>query len=152
MQDPAAPAAADWGADRGIVGGFRRRRFRRLTPCADAGLGILRTRDQTVRATRRTRRRRGRLPAGSQAIGAACRLPPGRAVEDSPAPGRARFDRFVAATELPIAALALAVAPALVVEGHARTAAVRDIAHAINWIIWLAFCAEYAVKAALTPD
>ncbi|HJZ72035.1 MAG TPA: ion channel [Vicinamibacterales bacterium] len=65
---------------------------------------------------------------------------------------RTRFDRFVAVSELPIAFLAVLVAPTLVVEGHARTAAVRDLAHAVNWMIWLTFCGAYTVKAVLTPD
>ncbi|HKB10854.1 MAG TPA: ion channel, partial [Vicinamibacterales bacterium] len=71
---------------------------------------------------------------------------------DSTASARSRLDRFVAVSELPIAALALLVAPALVIEGHARTAAIRDLARAANWIIWLTFCAAYAVKVILTPD
>jgi voltage-gated potassium channel len=79
-------------------------------------------------------------------------LPNDGHVADSPAVQRARFDRFVAWTELPVAVLALLVAPALVVEGHAKTAAVRELARGVNWIIWLAFCGEYVTKVTLTPD
>jgi len=73
-------------------------------------------------------------------------------VAESTASARARLDRFVALSELPIAALALLVAPTLVVEGHAGTAAVRALAHAVNWTIWLTFCVAYAVKMILTRD
>jgi len=76
----------------------------------------------------------------------------GVAMSESTASASSRLDRFVAVSELPIAMLALLVAPALVVESHARTTAVRDLAHAVNWIIWITFCAAYAVKVALTPD
>lgn len=64
----------------------------------------------------------------------------------------ARFDRFVAITELPIAILALLIAPAIVLEGHAKTIAVREIAHAVNWVVWLAFCGEYVGKLLLAPN
>src|SRR5262249_29124896 len=57
-----------------------------------------------------------------------------------------RFERFSATTEMPIAALALLVAPAIVLETHARSLAVRDAAQAANWVIWIALCAEYAIK------
>jgi voltage-gated potassium channel len=63
-----------------------------------------------------------------------------------------RFNRFSAVTELPIAALALLMAPVLVIEGHATTELVRAIARSGNWIIWFVFCGEYAVKVWLAPD
>lgn len=65
---------------------------------------------------------------------------------------RARFNSFTAATELPIAVLALLIAPALVVEGHTSNPHIRDLARWTNWIIWLAFCGEYAIKIVLTPE
>jgi voltage-gated potassium channel len=65
---------------------------------------------------------------------------------------KARFEKFVAMTELPITILALLIAPALVLEGHAKTAGIREAARAVNWIVWVAFCGEYVVKVALTPD
>src|SRR5262249_20197373 len=94
------------------------------------------------------------MPIASQCPGKwrARRLPLRAAVTDSTVSARTRFDRFVAVSELPIAFLAVLVAPTLVVEGHARTAAVRDLAHAVNWMIWLTFCGAYTVKAVLTPD
>jgi voltage-gated potassium channel len=58
----------------------------------------------------------------------------------------------VAATELPVTILALVIAPALVLEGHAKTAGIREAARAVNWIVWLAFCGEYTAKLALAPD
>ena len=42
--------------------------------------------------------------------------------------------------------LALLVVPALVIEEHATTPLVRHIAVTLNWIIWLAFCAEFAIR------
>jgi voltage-gated potassium channel len=63
-----------------------------------------------------------------------------------------RFESFAAKTELPIAALAFLIAPVLVIEGHAKTELVRDLARAANWIIWLVFCAEYVIKVRLAPD
>jgi voltage-gated potassium channel len=63
-----------------------------------------------------------------------------------------RFDHFVAATELPIATLALLIAPVLVIESHATSALARTSAHAANWGIWVAFCGEYITKVALAPN
>jgi voltage-gated potassium channel len=64
----------------------------------------------------------------------------------------ARFERFVAVTELPVTLLALLIAPALVLESHAKTAALREAARAVNWIVWILFCGEYLAKLALAPD
>jgi voltage-gated potassium channel len=64
----------------------------------------------------------------------------------------ARFEKFVAVTELPITILALLIAPALVLEGHAKTAGIREAARAVNWIVWISFCSEYLAKLALAPD
>src|SRR5262245_33918581 len=64
----------------------------------------------------------------------------------------AGFDRFVALTGLPITLLALLIAPALVIEGHAKSAAVREAARAVNWIVWIAFCGQYVAKVTLSPD
>jgi len=63
-----------------------------------------------------------------------------------------RFDRFVRATELPLALLALLIVPALMLEDRAQTWQLRDLALAINWFVWLAFCVEYAGKLALSPN
>ena len=79
-------------------------------------------------------------------------MPLASAVTDATAPRRIRFETFAAMTEPAVAALALLIAPALVVESHARTRLVRDAAHGVNWMIWLVFCGEYAVKLALSSD
>ena len=63
-----------------------------------------------------------------------------------------RFERLEKATDLPLAALALIVVPALVLEDAGTTAAIRQAAHVANWIVWLAFCAEYIGKLLLAPD
>ena len=73
-------------------------------------------------------------------------------MDSSDASRRARFEKFVAITELPVAILALLIAPAVILEGHARTLGIRSAAWTVNWIIWVAFCAEYAMKLALAPD
>ena len=64
----------------------------------------------------------------------------------------ARFEKFVAMTELPIAILALLIAPAIVLEAHAKTLGIRTAAWPVNWIICVAFCAEYVLKVGLAAD
>jgi len=81
---------------------------------------------------------------------AARRLPIARRVS-SPA-RHARFEAFVTATEMPVATLALLVAPVLVLESHTDRALVRHIAHGVNWAIWLVFCGEYLGKVVLAPE
>jgi voltage-gated potassium channel len=63
-----------------------------------------------------------------------------------------RFDRLEKATDVPLALLALLIVPALVLEDRASSPLLREAAHAINWIVWLAFCAEYVGKLLLAPD
>ena len=65
---------------------------------------------------------------------------------------KARFERLERATDIPLAILALLVVPALVLEERGTSENLRQAAHAINWIVWLAFCAEYLGKLALAPD
>jgi voltage-gated potassium channel len=67
-------------------------------------------------------------------------------------PARRRFERLERATDLPIAMLALLVVPALVLEEYAQSAGVRTFALVLNWIVWLAFCAEYLGKLAFAPS
>ena len=67
------------------------------------------------------------------------------------AKARARFERIEHATDLPMAVLALLIVPALVLEERAQTAGVRQLAVGLNWIVWLAFCAEYLGKLAFAP-
>jgi voltage-gated potassium channel len=65
---------------------------------------------------------------------------------------QARFDTFVRLTEMPMAILALLIAPSIMLESHGQTALIRHAALITNWIVWLAFCADYAAKVALAPD
>src|SRR5512140_2037573 len=65
---------------------------------------------------------------------------------------KARFDRIERATDLPMAALALLIVPALILEEHAQSAGIRTFASSINWVVWIAFCAEYVGKLAFAPS
>jgi voltage-gated potassium channel len=51
-----------------------------------------------------------------------------------------------------MAILALAVIPALILDDGAATPRTHMIASTINWIIWLAFCGEFALRLAVAPD
>jgi hypothetical protein len=63
-----------------------------------------------------------------------------------------RFERLEKTIDLPLALLALLIVPALILEERATSALLRLVAHGINWIVWLAFCAEYVGKLWLAPD
>lgn len=78
-------------------------------------------------------------------------MPP--SVLDAPAahPRQAAFDRFARAVEWPIALLALAVVPALILQSRSTSPEVLAITEAVNWIVWVGFCGEYLVKLALAP-
>jgi voltage-gated potassium channel len=65
---------------------------------------------------------------------------------------RERFERVERATDLPLALLALLIVPALILEDRADSAALRQIAHGLNWIVWLAFVAEYLGKLLIAPS
>jgi voltage-gated potassium channel len=58
----------------------------------------------------------------------------------------AQPERLVKALEWPMAIMALLVVPALVLENRATDPRLREIAHVINWIVWIAFCVEFAVR------
>lgn len=62
---------------------------------------------------------------------------------------KSRLDRFASLLEWPMAILALAVVPALVIESTATTPAVQMAAEVVNWFIWIAFCVELVVRTAL---
>jgi len=70
----------------------------------------------------------------------------------SKASTRERFQRLEKATDIPLALLALLIVPALILEDKAVNPLMRDAAHVVNWIVWLAFCAEYVGKLLLAPD
>jgi voltage-gated potassium channel len=57
-----------------------------------------------------------------------------------------RLQRVIRAFEWPVALLALLVIPALVMEEHGSTPQVREAATLFNWIVWLAFCAEFGIR------
>lgn len=65
---------------------------------------------------------------------------------------RARFERFARLTDLPLAFLALLFVPTLLVEERSTAGWLHDAAIAVNWIVWLAFCAEYVGKMILAPS
>jgi voltage-gated potassium channel len=65
---------------------------------------------------------------------------------------RARFERFERFTDLPLAFLALLIVPALIIEDRTQNAYIREAASTVNWIVWLAFCAEYVIKLWLAPS
>jgi voltage-gated potassium channel len=65
---------------------------------------------------------------------------------------KTRFERFEKLTDMPLAILALLIVPALILEDRADSVYVREAAHAINWIVWLAFCGEYVGKLLLAPS
>lgn len=45
-----------------------------------------------------------------------------------------------------MAVLALLIVPALVLEDRATDPRLREVAHILNWIVWLAFCAEFVIR------
>jgi voltage-gated potassium channel len=62
------------------------------------------------------------------------------------------FQRLCRLTELPLALLALLIVPALILEERSENSGWREAATIANWIVWLAFCAEYLAKLALSPS
>jgi voltage-gated potassium channel len=63
-----------------------------------------------------------------------------------------RFQRFAKATEWPLGVLALLIIPSILLDDHVHRLGFHEIALWLNWIVWLAFCGELAVKAWLAPD
>lgn len=55
------------------------------------------------------------------------------------------------AAEWLMALLAFATVPALLLEDRATTPAIQSAASLANWIIWAAFCGEFAVRFAQAP-
>jgi voltage-gated potassium channel len=45
-----------------------------------------------------------------------------------------------------MAVLALLIVPALVLEDRATDPRLREAAHLLNWIVWVAFCAEFVIR------
>ena len=63
-----------------------------------------------------------------------------------------RLQRFVRLSEWPLAILALAVIPALLLDEPSRGLQFHRASEILNWIVWLAFCGEVAVKAWLSGN
>jgi voltage-gated potassium channel len=63
-----------------------------------------------------------------------------------------RLKRFVRLSEWPLALLALAIIPSLLLDDHTRGPGFHELSETLNWIVWLAFCAELVVKAWLSHD
>jgi hypothetical protein len=59
---------------------------------------------------------------------------------------QSRLQRAIVAFEWPMAILALLVIPVLVMEDRATTPQLRDVATTVNWIIWIAFAAEFVLR------
>jgi voltage-gated potassium channel len=57
-----------------------------------------------------------------------------------------RLQRVSVVLEWPMAVLALLVIPALVMEERAVTPGLRLAGIVLNWVIWIGFCAEFAVR------
>jgi len=62
-----------------------------------------------------------------------------------------RFQRFARLSEWPLAILALLIIPSILLDDHTRLGG-HEVALWLNWIVWLAFCAELTVKAWLAPS
>jgi voltage-gated potassium channel len=58
--------------------------------------------------------------------------------------------RFARASEWPLALLALAIIPSLLLED--RTPEFHAWSDRLNWVVWLAFCGELVIKARLSHD
>ncbi len=56
------------------------------------------------------------------------------------------------ALEWPMAILALAVIPAMLLDDGASTPTVHVVATAVNWFVWVAFCAEFSARWFVAAD
>ena len=54
--------------------------------------------------------------------------------------------RLIRALEWPLVILAILTLPAMVLEAHATTPAWRTAAYVFNWVVWVAFCVEFAAR------
>jgi voltage-gated potassium channel len=67
-------------------------------------------------------------------------------------PSQSAYDRLTSLLEWPMAVLALAVIPALLLDNGSETPRVHLIATSVNWFVWVAFCAEFALKLRVAPN
>lgn len=63
-----------------------------------------------------------------------------------------RYARLTRALEWPMALLALAVIPALLLDDGSATPRTHLAAMAVNWFVWIAFCAEFALRWSVAPE
>ena len=63
-----------------------------------------------------------------------------------------RYERITKALEWPMALLALAVIPALLLDNGSATPMTHLVASAVNWFVWLAFCTEFALRLKVAPE
>jgi voltage-gated potassium channel len=72
---------------------------------------------------------------------------------DSTAPAaNPRYNRITKSLEWPMALLALAVIPALLLDNGSATPMTHLVANAVNWFVWLAFCTEFALRLSAAPE
>src|SRR5436190_8082980 len=69
---------------------------------------------------------------------------------DARAQREERVRRFVRWSEWPLALLALAIIPSMLLDEYEPGAAVHQWSEVLNWIVWLTFCGELSVKAWLS--
>ena len=68
-------------------------------------------------------------------------------------PDTTRQERWAERFSIPMIVAALLVVPALVIEeSGSADAGLRNVADVMNWVIWVAFAAEFLVLLALAPD
>jgi voltage-gated potassium channel len=60
-----------------------------------------------------------------------------------------RLERAARLIEWPVVVLALLVVPALLLETRAESPALRTTAIVANWVIWVTFCVDFAIRWAL---
>jgi voltage-gated potassium channel len=63
-----------------------------------------------------------------------------------------RLRRFIQLSEWPLALLALAIIPSLLLDEHTHSLQFHQVATGLNWVVWVAFCGELGVKAWLSGD
>lgn len=63
-----------------------------------------------------------------------------------------RYERITKALEWPMALLALAVIPALLLDNGSATPMTHAVANAVNWFVWVAFCTEFAFRLSAAPE
>src|SRR5436190_15615449 len=74
------------------------------------------------------------------------------AMDETSALANHRYNRLTNALEWPMALLALAVIPALLLDNGSATPMTHLVATAVNWFVWVAFCAEFALRLRVAPD